>query len=234
MNKLLSRVWRIAAAVTVFVSLASPFPLAAQLTVSRIIDGDTFVLSDERRVRLIGIDAPERRLPRDDGRTEADRAVLRQLAALSSDHLEELVTGRSIELEFDPASASTNHLDRYGRTLAYAWVVEGGRRVFMANRRMVADGYANAYTKYPFLHADDFLELQRVARQGRRGLWADRVGSAPLPLAEPSRPRDPDVDCSDFETQREAQAFYIAAGPGDPHRLDEDQDGMACEALPPG
>ena len=41
-----------------------------------------------------------------------------------------------------------------------------------------------------------------------------------------------DMDCSDFRTQREAQAFYETQGPGDPHRLDRDNDGVACETLP--
>jgi micrococcal nuclease len=47
-------------------------------------------------------------------------------------------------------------------------------------------------------------------------------------------PNGPDRDCPDFATQVEAQAFFIAAGgPGrDPHRLDGDHDGIACEALP--
>lgn len=38
-----------------------------------------------------------------------------------------------------------------------------------------------------------------------------------------------DRDCADFRTQAEAQAFFRAAGPGDPHRLDRDGDGLACE-----
>jgi hypothetical protein len=41
-----------------------------------------------------------------------------------------------------------------------------------------------------------------------------------------------DMDCSDFRTQREAQDFYERNGPGDPHRLDRDNDGIACETLP--
>lgn len=43
-----------------------------------------------------------------------------------------------------------------------------------------------------------------------------------------------DRDCSDFATQAEAQAFFISrGGPGsDPHRLDFDGDGRACEYLP--
>lgn len=37
-----------------------------------------------------------------------------------------------------------------------------------------------------------------------------------------------------FDTHAEAQAFFIAAGgpARDPHRLDGDHDGIACESLP--
>lgn len=41
-----------------------------------------------------------------------------------------------------------------------------------------------------------------------------------------------DRDCSDFASQAEAQDFYERAGPGDPHRLDADGDGRACDSLP--
>lgn len=41
-----------------------------------------------------------------------------------------------------------------------------------------------------------------------------------------------DLDCKDFNNQREAQIFFIRMGPGDPHRLDRDRDGIACEHLP--
>jgi hypothetical protein len=42
-----------------------------------------------------------------------------------------------------------------------------------------------------------------------------------------------DLDCADFATHEEAQAV-LAADPGDPHRLDGDHDGIACESLPRG
>lgn len=40
-----------------------------------------------------------------------------------------------------------------------------------------------------------------------------------------------DRDCSDFASQQEAQAFFESkGGPAeDPHRLDADNDGQACE-----
>lgn len=43
-----------------------------------------------------------------------------------------------------------------------------------------------------------------------------------------------DRDCGDFDTHEQAQDFFIAAGgpEHDPHRLDGDNDGIACESLP--
>jgi Excalibur calcium-binding domain len=42
-----------------------------------------------------------------------------------------------------------------------------------------------------------------------------------------------DRDCQNFRSHREAQSFYEASGGpySDPHVLDEDGDGVACEAL---
>jgi hypothetical protein len=43
-----------------------------------------------------------------------------------------------------------------------------------------------------------------------------------------------DRDCGDFRSQRDAQVFFLnAGGPhSDPHRLDSDGDGIACETNP--
>lgn len=38
-------------------------------------------------------------------------------------------------------------------------------------------------------------------------------------------------NCSDFATQREAQAVYVSRS-SDVHRMDGDHDGIACESLP--
>ena len=41
-----------------------------------------------------------------------------------------------------------------------------------------------------------------------------------------------DRDCADFSTQAQAQRFFKKHNPSrDPHRLDGDNDGIACEAL---
>jgi len=43
-----------------------------------------------------------------------------------------------------------------------------------------------------------------------------------------------DYDCPDFSTQEEAQEFFESEGGpyDDPHNLDKDGDGIACESLP--
>lgn len=49
-----------------------------------------------------------------------------------------------------------------------------------------------------------------------------------LALAGPAFAQTADRDCGDFATPAEAQAALDAA-PGDPERLDSDDDGIACE-----
>jgi Excalibur calcium-binding domain len=44
-----------------------------------------------------------------------------------------------------------------------------------------------------------------------------------------------DRDCEDFASQKKAQKFFKKKGgpKKDPHGLDADNDGIACESLPP-
>src|ERR687896_980150 len=58
------------------------------------------------------------------------------------------------------------------------------------------------------------------------GLLGALMLSAPAPASAQDR------DCSDFDSQAEAQDFYENAGPGDPHGLDADDDGRACDSNP--
>ena len=69
------------------------------------------------------------------------------------------------------------------------------------------------------------------------------VVATPTYTPEPTATRQPiptarlgfeDRNCSDFDSWSEAQDFYLAAGgPNeDPHRLDRNSDGVACESLP--
>lgn len=207
--------------------------LGQQLSVTRIVDGDTFELSDGRTVRLIGIDTPEKyrssKLERDAERTDQDKATIRALGELASRHAAELAFEKRVELEFDQANAATGHQDRYGRTLAYVWVLgAGGQRRYCANERLVMDGYANAYTNYPFKYRDEYVQLQVDARTLELGLWDPELDLTLTDIGE-----NGDRNCSDFSTHAEAQTYYLNAGGPvrDVHGLDGDEDGVACEGL---
>ena len=60
------------------------------------------------------------------------------------------------------------------------------------------------------------------------------VVAAMLVVFTPTGAQAADRDCGDFANQRAAQIFFLkAGGPSrDPHRLDAEGDGIACESLP--
>jgi hypothetical protein len=49
------------------------------------------------------------------------------------------------------------------------------------------------------------------------------------PLRSCASEGDLDCNCADFTTQAEAQAFFEEFLPADPHSMDVDKDGIACE-----
>jgi micrococcal nuclease len=127
-------------------------PIAAGVDVVRVVDGDTIVVgidgARETKVRLIGIDTPER-----------NECFYR--AATSKMRM--LVEDKRVRLMRD-----VSETDRYGRLLRYVYVGE-----LFVNAVMVSDGYANAATYPPDVaHAIDFVMLERAARAAKRGLWA--------------------------------------------------------------
>jgi micrococcal nuclease len=140
---------------------------AGWVEVDQVVDGDTIVLADGTRVRLVQIDAPERGSAAECFGDEA-RAAARRL----------LPEGTSVRLERDPA---TDDRDDFDRLLRYA-VRRDGTNV---NLRLVADGAAAPYfyggTRGR--HAGELERSAREARTARRGLW----GACPGTPLEPGR-----------------------------------------------
>jgi len=63
----------------------------------------------------------------------------------------------------------------------------------------------------------------------------DKLGNV-VPTGQTGGKYTDEYNCSDFDTQPEAQAFYDKAGGvnGDVNRLDANKDGVPCESLPKG
>jgi micrococcal nuclease len=139
-------------------SAQQPVQQKTRCVVRVVIDGDTFYCRDGRKVRLIGIDSPERS-QRPFG-SQAQEALLRILPIDSQ-----------VQLEYDVTLT-----DQYGRVLAYAWLGAS-----LLNEAMVRGGWAVLYTVPPNVkYADRLRRAQNEARAGGAGLWAQN-GFACLP-----------------------------------------------------
>jgi micrococcal nuclease len=123
---------------------------AGQYEVTRIIDGDTMELNGREKVRLLGIDTPEK------GEPLADSAAL---------YLSTLVKGEIVSLLFDRRPK-----DNYDRMLAYIF-----KDTVFVNAALVARGYAHMYI-FPDNQGNDsltarLLTAQREAITGKLGQW---------------------------------------------------------------
>lgn len=116
--------------------------------VVRVLDGDTIEVLNEKvpvRVRLINIDAPEKKQP---------------FGRWSTNQLKDLIAGQHVTVTY-------MQKDRYGRVLGRVVTTNGVE----ANSYMVVNGAAWVYDQY---NADSSLPtLQRRAKEQKRGLWAD-------------------------------------------------------------
>lgn len=176
-----------------------------------VVDGDTLEIHG-RRIRLHGIDAPEagQRCYRGDAAWRCGQEAANRLAAM---------IGRR------PVTCEARDVDRYGRAVAVCRV-----DAIDLSAWLVRQGLAVAYRRYSAVYTDE----ERQAKSVGAGIWS---GTFAMPWDWRAARRSGataggDRDCRDFSTQRAAQAFFEAAGPGDPHRLDRDGDGTVCEGLP--
>lgn len=141
--------------------MAGPAPMVQAAPVPpgpvRVLDGDTFDIG-ETRIRLHGIDAPERKQVCDSPSGQGWAC-----GAWSRAHLQRLLRGARL----DCAALDT---DRYGRVLARC-TIDGTDLA----ARMVEDGAAIAYVKY----STAYVGQEKVARTAARGIWAAGPQTAP-------------------------------------------------------
>lgn len=117
--------------------------------VDRVIDGDTIDLNTSVRIRLAGIDTPEKK-----------ECFFEE----AKDKLSTLVLGKEIFIEKDKVSE-----DRYGRTLAYLYQNETS-----INSLLVQEGYAKVYDKYKknIRHYTELKTEEIKAKEKNQGVWA--------------------------------------------------------------
>lgn len=141
------------------------------ILVERVVDGDTFKMAGGERVRLLGIDTPEKfqssKLDKDSKKSGQDKKTIQTLGQMASDYVKKLAEGKRVRLVKEPGTDK----DKYGRSLRYVYLEDGT----CINAKILQDGYANVYPT-PISKIDEFRKYERDAREKKRGLWGDVKG----------------------------------------------------------
>lgn len=203
--------------------------------VTRVIDGDTvevqFESGESDKVRIIGVDTPEIFSPNQASEygNITDLDCLDKWGDAATKYARNILNNKDIKLVHD---SKVQKRDYYDRLLAY---IDVSGQDF--GELLLKGGYARVYVEGESSRKNDYLQLERLAKSSRLGLWSCSV-SVDTAIQPPTaqfrfNPDGPDRDCGDFYIWTEAQSFYEAAGGPyrDPHRLDGDKDGIACASL---
>ena len=121
------------------------------MTVTEVIDGDTFYLGNGDKIRMLGINTPE------SGRPYAQEAT---------DFLTNMILGKEVTLVND---SKNDDVDSYGRLLAHVYVNDT-----FVNYEIIKAGYA---FWYPYTSGTDFdteyEAAQNDASNNKIGLWTE-------------------------------------------------------------
>lgn len=135
--------------------------LSGPYDVVRVVDGDTAIIAidgEDTRVRFIGVDTPESVNPIDESKNTPEGKE-------ASDFTKELLTGKTVYLEYDVQLA-----DDYGRTLAYVYLDDG---TTMVQTLLLEKGLATTMTIQPnSKYASLFYSTMVTARENNVGFWA--------------------------------------------------------------
>ncbi len=183
-----------------------PQPEPREYLVTRIVDGDTLELGNGETVRLAGIDTPEV------GECGCEE---------SSARLGELVEGREVTL-----AESDEDRDQYGRLLRYVDLgdVDAGYRLIRDGLAIARYDSRDGYGRHPredaYIAADQNSPNKKCAPEPRN--LVDPGGNCAEGYSPCVPLYPPDVDCPDVNGP-------VTVTGSDPHGLDADDDGVACE-----
>lgn len=118
-----------------------------------VLDGDTIKLPNGQKVRLCGIDAPEKEQP---------------LGPESTANLQRLVDAAG-----GAVMVQENARDRYGRIVGEVFTQQGGQEQHL-NAEQLMGGMAYVYPQYiaGCDNGDVMKDTEKMAQEGRKGVWA--------------------------------------------------------------
>jgi endonuclease YncB( thermonuclease family) len=141
------------------VSAVSCPPSSIQQTVqvASVHDGDTIKLTDGRKIRLLGINAPE---------VASNRRPAQPYAYRARDALRKLLQQADFKVGL---SFGAERRDKYKRTLAHLYLADGTN----IQTRLILQGYATAFTVPPNDRlADCYQRSEAQAIKAKQGIWS--------------------------------------------------------------
>ena len=144
-----------------FSQSCSNFTSHEKARITYIHDGDTVRLSDQRKVRLIGIDTPE--LARRRGQQQLTE---QPFATTARNYARQLIDQHGRKITLMPGSEAR---DRYGRYLFHIQLADGS----LLQTRLLEAGLAVAYTTPPNqLLSHCYKQSEKLARTQNKGIWS--------------------------------------------------------------
>ena len=140
-----------------------------KVKVARLVDGDTIVLTDGRKIRYLYIDTPE---------TVKENVPVMCFGPEAKEMNEKLVLGKEIWMLSDKESK-----DQYGRDLRMIFLAGTNTDDFAnsVNAILIKGGFARARIFKPnTLHESEAKQLERDAKDKKLGVW----GMCPQPFVE--------------------------------------------------
>jgi micrococcal nuclease len=164
------------------------------LVVSSVMNGDILQLSNGEQIVLIGADTPESsnnfKLWRDAKNTGRDTKEILEKGKEAADFTRNLIEGKQVRLEYD-----VQKKDKYGRTLAYVYVLvckncdvlrtpeyeyldmkdpdESNAVCIFLNATLIKAGYAEVGIAPPNVKYQElFVKLEKEARKQKKGFWS--------------------------------------------------------------
>ena len=171
------------------ISITCPCAETSRITISRssltdsyivsyVVDGDTIdvqVNGETKRIRLIGIDAPETRHP---------EKKIEPYGPEASAFAKRLLLGQQVKLKF--RRKNIWELDRYGRVLAYVYLCPDE---LLVNLEMIRRGLAKATCSDGHPLQDLFIFAEKTAQRMKEGQFSG-IKEIAIKLNTPTARRD--------------------------------------------
>jgi endonuclease YncB( thermonuclease family) len=143
---------------------------AKNFAVIHVIDGDTLDIdipdgqSGYTRIRLLGIDAPEKTAASDE----------MYFSSEATEFAKKIALGKQVEVFLDEATETRG---KYGRLLAYVKLPDGK----FLNELLLSEGFAYADLRFGHSFYNKYKQIESRARNSKKGLWKN-VTPIQMPL----------------------------------------------------